>query len=92
VKTVANMDIEEVKGLLEWAKTSDPNYPWMERDFYDPLLIALGDDEEEVIRFIKDADENAQLWLSDIIEELQDKFPSEEMKAVLDELEEKTSP
>jgi hypothetical protein len=83
---VAKMDIEEVKGLLEWADTVDPQYPEIDRVLYDPLLEALCDDEEEVIQFIKGADENAQLWLSDIIEELMEKFPSKEMEAVLDEL------
>jgi len=80
------MDTERINSLLACAEAADPDYPWLERDFYDPLLIALGDDEEEVIQFIKDADDDTKQWLWSMMDELYEKFPSKEMDAVLDEL------
>ncbi len=86
------MDTERINSLLAWAETSDPNYPWMDRDFYKPLVEALGDNEEEIIQLIREADEEKQAWLASVIDELWNKFQSDAMHTALDELEKKVWP
>lgn len=50
----------------------------------DKTMKALGDDETEIINFIKTADNELLLLLSEVIEEISSKFPSDEMDKALD--------
>jgi energy-converting hydrogenase A subunit M len=80
------IDIEKINRLLAWHEKILPEYPFFERDFYDPLMKALGDDEAEIIQFIQDADEDTRQWLGSLIEELHEKFLSAGMEAAIDAL------
>ncbi len=46
-------------------------------------MEALGDDETEIINFIKAADNELLLLLSEVLEEISSKFPSDEMEKAL---------
>lgn len=50
----------------------------------DKTMEALGDDETEIINFIKTADNELLLLLSEVLEEISSKFPSDEMDKALD--------
>ena len=62
------------------------NYPFFKRDLYDPFMEALGDDEDEIIEYISNADEETQGHMCSIGEELYAKFPSDKMEDFLDNL------
>lgn len=50
----------------------------------DKTMEALGDNETEIINFIKIADNELLLLLSQVLEEISSKFPSDEMDKALD--------
>lgn len=50
----------------------------------DKTMEALGNDETEIINFIKTADNELLLLLSQVLEEISSKFPSDEMDKALD--------
>ena len=83
---------KEIQELIQWydeLMSIDPNmsnYPWFERDLYDPFMEALGDDEDEIIEYISNADEETQSHMCSIVEKLSAKFPSDKMEDFLDNL------
>ena len=86
------INTEKIKELIEWYESNvakEPNFvnwPWFKRDLRDPFVEALGDNEDEIIDYIKNADEVTQSHMSSIIEELYDKFPTEKMGDFIDSM------
>jgi len=86
------VNIKKINELIKWRNSNlaeEPNFinwPFMRRDFWTPLMEALGDDEEKIIEFIKTADEETQGYVSGIMEELYDKFPTDKMGDFIDSM------
>ena len=57
------------------------DYPMAKKDIWIPTLEALGDDEDEIIELMDNADEPMLMLLWPVYEELLDKFHSEKMKS-----------
>lgn len=78
---------KKIQELIAWyndfEKVGYVDYPWFQRDLWDPLLEALGDDESEIIEFIENADEETQSHMSSIMEGLYEKFPSDVMESFM---------
>lgn len=55
------------------------NYPNLEEEVWKPRLEALGEDEDEIIEFMDNADEVVLDGLWSVYDELLDKFPSRKM-------------
>ena len=55
------------------------NYPNLEEEVWQPRLEALGEDEDEIINFIDNADQEVLDALWPVYDDLMDKFPSEKM-------------
>ena len=60
------------------------DYPMAEKDIWIPTLEALGDDEDEIIQLMDNADEPILMLTCPVYEELLDKFHSEKMKSVVE--------
>lgn len=61
-----------------------PNYPWIEDEVWIPRFKALGEDEDDIIEFMDNADEY-ELWgIWPVYEELMSKFPSKKMDKAID--------
>jgi hypothetical protein len=78
------IDIEKINRLLAWHGKYCPNILIFERNFYDPLVKTLGDDEAEIILTSRNANHDTRQWISSLIEELRQKFPGAEMEAAID--------
>ena len=78
------VDAVKVKMLIERRKSLHMNWPWLDRDFFTPLVDAMGDDEQDIISFIKAADDETRSAISGITEELFAKFPSDAMGELID--------
>lgn len=61
--------------------------PIYEEKYIEPLINALGNDEEEVKNFLKNCGDEDLYWLSEIFEEIYEKFPNDDMYDFLDEME-----
>ena len=61
-----------------------PNYPYYERDIWQPRLEALGEDEDDIIEFMDNADRETLNNLWSIYDDLMDKFPSKKMDKAID--------
>lgn len=59
------------------------DYPMAEKDIWIPTLEALGDDEDEIIELMDNADEPILMLTWPVYEELLDKFHSEKMKSAV---------
>jgi hypothetical protein len=67
---------------------SRPVYPyteasWLMEEYWEKLLDSLGDSEDDIIAFVSSADKDVKRWISEIVEELYDKFPTVNMDAFL---------
>jgi len=86
------VNTKKINELIEWYESNtakEPNFsnwPWLRRDLWGPFMEALGDDEDKIIDFIGNADENTQGHMCSILENLYEKFPTEKMGAFLDDL------
>ena len=70
------------KKFYETIKLEDElhvNYPNLEEEVWQPRLEALGEDEDEIINFIDNADQEVLDALWPVYDDLMDKFPSEKM-------------
>ena len=80
------IDEEKIEKLVKWRVQSDPNWPWLDRDFIAPCMEALGDDEEAIIEFLASADQATLDEISSFTEVLFAKFPSDAMGEAVDKL------
>ena len=62
------------------------NYPNLEEEVWQPRLEALGEDEDEIINFIDNADKETMSDLFSIYDEIINKFPSDKMGKAIDHL------
>jgi hypothetical protein len=62
------------------------NYPYFDEEVWKPRLEALGEDEDEIINFIDNADKETMSDLFSIYDEIINKFPSEKMYKAIDSL------
>ncbi len=65
-------------------KKLDVNYPWLEEEIWIPRLEALGNDEDDIIKFMDNADKETLSYLYAVYDELMDKFPSDKMDKAID--------
>jgi len=75
------VDTEKYNQLLEERKALHVNDPIVD-EYYDKMVEALGDDEQDIIDFINSLDDNTKMWIEEIYEEVVEKFPSDAMEAV----------
>ena len=65
-------------------KKFNVNYPWLEKEVWIPRLEALGNDEDDIIEFMDNADNETLSYLYAVYDELMDKFPSDKMDKAID--------
>ena len=88
-------DIDKLKELLGERKTF-----WKENDCLDrchifdekyvmPMLKAIGDNEEEIKEFLRNCSNEDLVYMSEIFEDIYERFNNEDMWQFLDELEQR---
>jgi len=75
------LDTTKYYELLEERKALGLNDPIVS-EYWNKLADALGDDEQDIIDFINSLDDEGKLWMSEIYEEVVEKFPSDAMETV----------
>lgn len=78
---------ETIAELLEYRKTLCGEEPWFEKEYLNPILEALGDDEEEIKQFLRECNEEDLSYLCGIFEYIYEKFMNDDMYDFLDEME-----
>lgn len=78
------VNINDFNATIEKEKTMHPESPYFERDIWLPRLAALGENEDDIIEFMDNADKKTLNVLWSVYEELMDKFPSEKMDKAID--------
>ena len=80
------IDEAKIEKLVKWRAQSEPNWPWLDRDYIGPFMEALGEDEEAIIEFLASADQATLGEISSFTEVLFAKFPSDAMGEAVDKL------
>ncbi len=73
------INIEKFYETIEKRKSLHINYPNLEEEVWKPRIEALGEDEDEIIEFMDNADNEVLGALWSVYDDLMDKFPSEKM-------------
>lgn len=76
------VDFKRINEIIKHRKKAHINDPDIEKKYWIPLLNALGDDENEIIGYLNELDDDTASWFSEIYEEVVSKFPSKEMEEV----------
>lgn len=77
------VNIEEIDKLItEYDESQE--MPFILEGLTRPTMDALGDNESDVIDFINEANKKQLVFLSMFIEEILDRFPSDEMDKAVD--------
>lgn len=77
------VNIEEIDKLItEYDESQE--IPFILEGLTRPTMDALGDNESDVIDFINEANKKQLVFLSMFIEEILDRFPSDEMDKAVD--------
>lgn len=81
------MDVNKAVSIIMEQDTWGPyDFSYLFEDWTRRVLEALGDDETEVLKFIKVASNDVESYLYSIYEELVGKFPSEQMEETMSAL------
>jgi hypothetical protein len=83
------MDKKEVKELIEWKKDVGMEYCDIDKDFFNPLMTAFGDDVNEILDYLNEMDIDDLDEISGIFEDIYGKFMTEEVWNALEALEKK---
>ena len=86
------MDMNKIKRLLEWEKTEDANVLMdvdCDKYFFEPLLKALGDDINEILKYLNHMDLKELDRISGVFENIYGKFMTDEVYDELEKLENK---
>lgn len=78
------VDKEKFYKTIKHEEELDNNYPWIEDEVWIPRFKALGEDEDDIIEFMDNADENTLSYLYSVYEYIMDKFPSKKMDKAID--------
>ncbi len=78
------INIEKFYETIEKRKSLHINYPNLEEEVWKPRLDALGEDEDEIIEFMDNADKEVLEAFWPVYDDLMDKFPSEKMDKAID--------
>lgn len=78
------VDKDKFYDTVEARKKLDNNYPWLEEEIWIPRLESLGDDEDDIIEFMDNADKETLSALWSVYDDLMDKFPSDKMDRAID--------
>lgn len=76
------VDEKRIYEIIEKRRKAHPEDPRKEKLFWIPLRDALGDDEQDALSYLKNVDGEKTVFLSEIYEEVVEKFPSDEMEDV----------
>lgn len=78
------VDKEKFYKTIKQEEELHPNYPWIEDEVWIPRFKALGEDEDDIIEFMDNADEKALSYLYSVYEYIMDNFPSKKMDKAID--------
>lgn len=78
------VNIKKFNEIIEKENQLPQNYPYYERDIWNPMVEALGEDEDDIITFMDNADRETLDVLWSIYDDLMDKFPSKKMDKAID--------
>lgn len=81
------IDKKAIVELLDYRKTLSGEEPWYEKEYLNPIIEALGDDEEEIKQFLRECNEEDLSYLCGIFEYIYEKFLNDDMYDFLDEME-----
>lgn len=73
------VNIKKFNEIIKKENQLPQNYPYYERDIWNPMVEALGEDEDDIIEFMDNADRETLDELWSIYDDLMDKFPSKKM-------------
>jgi len=80
------IDAIKVVAIIEKRKGTHPEYTAALDDIRAMLLDTLGDVEDDIIEFVRNADKDTQDYVSEIAEGLYDKFATPRMDKFLGEM------
>lgn len=83
------MDKEKIAKLIKWKKSVGTSYHDIMKDFVNPLLESLGDDESDIITYLNTLSDEDIVIVSSAFEDIYKKFPTEDMWKTLEVLEQK---
>lgn len=78
------VDKEKFNEIIDKEHNLPENYPWYKKDIWEPMLESLGKDEDDIIKFMDNADKETLSNLFSIYDDIMDKFPSEKMDKAID--------
>lgn len=86
---VVNKD--RIKELIDWYNNEviGGEYFYLERDFFVPIMEALGDDVDQILEYLNEMDVDDLDTISGCFEDIYGKFMTEEVWDALEKLENK---
>lgn len=86
------IDKKKIEKLLKdrktfWSGQGMTDIPEYDEQYTEPLVEALGDDEEEIKQFLRECNKEDLLYMSEIFEHIYEKFLNDDMYDFLDEME-----
>ena len=76
------VDNQKISKIISERKKAHINDPDIENKYWIPMIEALGDNENDVIKYLSTIDDETFSWISEIYEEIVSKFPSKDMENV----------
>ena len=77
------IDVKHIDSLNKWYD-SNPNYPFALKELTSEVMECLGNNESEIIEFIRTANQEQLEFLSMFTEEILAKFPGDKMDKAID--------
>lgn len=76
------VDVKKTQKIINERKKAHINDPDIEKKYWIPLLNALGEDEDDIIKYLESLDDDIASWFSEVYEEVIAKFPSDKIEKV----------
>ena len=83
------MDKEKIRSLIDWWRRTDTQGVDSQEYFFNPLIEALGDNVDEIIKFLNELDVEDLDYILGCFEDIYDKFMTDDVWDALERLEEK---
>lgn len=80
------VDKNSIKRIIDNRKKAHVNDPDIENKYWIPLVEALGDNEDDIIKYLNELNDEDAAWFSEIYEEVTEKFPSSQMETAFERI------
>jgi len=86
---MSEKDINKIKELIDWRKKLKNVEGIVEDYYWKPLIDLLSKNQEETVDFLENCDAEELYWISEIFEDLSERFQSVSFVEVLKKLQDK---